>query len=748
MKRTFTLVASFLIASLSFGQQFDLLTSPENVITLNHELQTSISKYSTINNQTYQDFNKSHKVTHMHAGSPALPYFSESVIVPNQGQVSLVVEHSGFIEYQNVEVAPSKGSLKRNVNPSDIPYTFGNVYTTDEFFPGELAVIGSPFNLRNMRGVTVSVSPYQYNPVTKVLRVYQDVQTKIVVNKNEIGENELYTKYNKKDVFSSVYNNLFINANVIQGRYNSVEEEGEMLVIAKDSYFDEIQPLVDWKNQSGIKTTLVGISTTGTSDTQIKAYISNFYTSNPDLVYVLLVGDHADVQSHTYGTSGQGEQLWSDTYYAQLTGGANDYYPEIFVGRFSGNSSQITTMVNRTLEYEKNPLSGDWMTKAIGLASDEGSGYGDDGQADWQHLREIRTKLMNYGYTTVHEFYDGSHGVADAAGDPNSGIILPEVNAGVGLFNYTGHGDQNTCVTGNFSSNNINQATNVGAYPYVISVACNNGSFTSGTCISETWVRATNGGQPTGAIAACGSSILMAWAEPMQSQDEMTELIAETYLNNRKMTLGGIFYNAQMSMLEDYNANTNSKEVMQTWVLFGDPSTIFRNKVTMNMVVSHVSNVPIGTTSVDINCDIDGAKVSISQNNVFLGFGTANGGSVTINFPALTSNLPLTVTATKQNYTPYQGNITVADGPAGIYNQELEGIKIFPNPASNVLNVVWGDTTPDVIIIKDLSGKTVYSNTTINGSKLVIETSLFASGMYLLQVTSNNKTKISKITIK
>ena len=45
------------------------------------------------------------------------------------------------------------------------------------------------------------------------------------------------------------------------------------------------------------------------------------------------------------------------------------------------------------------------MEKAIGLASDEGAGIGDDGETDWQHARNNRTKLMNYGYTEVFEFY-------------------------------------------------------------------------------------------------------------------------------------------------------------------------------------------------------------------------------------------------------------------------------------------------------------------------------------------------------
>jgi gingipain R len=575
------------------------------------------------------------------------------------------------------------------------------------------------------------------------------VRTNVVINENQTGINELTTTTSiQRDVFSDIYTDQYLNTQTVFGRYTPLEEAGEMLIIAKDDYMDEIQPLADWKIQSGIKTTVVGTSTSGSTDNQIKTYIQSFYSSNPNLVYILLVGDHDDVASHTYGMSGNSEQLWSDTYYAQLTG--SDLYPEAFIGRFSGNASQITTMVDRTLEYEKTPATGDWMTKAIGLGSDEGAGYGDDSEADWQHLRNIRTKLLGFGYTDVHEFYDGSHGGSDAAGNPSSTLITPAVNDGIGLFNYTGHGAQNICVTGSYSSTHINQAVNNGKYPLVISVACNNGTFTTGTCISETWMRATNNSTPTGSIAACGSSILMAWAEPMQTQDEMAEIIAESYTNNKKTTIGGIFYNAQMSMLEDYNANTNAREVMETWVMFGDPSTQFRTKVTTNLTASHVSNVTMGETDVNVTCNVEGARIAITQSGNILGTGIVSGGSVSINFAALTSNQPLVVTATKQNYKPYQGTIQVGEGPLSIEANGINFVNVYPNPATEFVTLEWTGLTPTTVQLMDLSGKVIYSlsQAELFGTSAVISTSDLSSGLYLLNITSNEKVNTVKLTVK
>ena len=744
MKKTVLLSGMLLMGMLSFAQQFQLISNDDSGIAIGHKLKEMPYQYVSINGQQYIDFGKTHQVISMENGLPALPLYHTSVQLPAKGNTLLVVEYDAVTEIHNVEVAPSKGNLKRNIDPSSVAYTFGTAYQQNAFYPSNIASLNDPFVWRESRGQTITISPYQYNPVTKVLRVHENIRVRVVVQPDVAGINE--TKVSKIDpVLGSTQQRFFINTASDVQKYTAIDEEGEMLIITDESFSADIQPLANWKNQKGIKTTIVTTAVAGTTDTDIKAYIQNFYASNPDLVYVLLVGDHAEVPSHTYGMSGDGEDLWSDSYYGQLAGGVNDFYPEAFVGRFSGNSAQIKVMVDRTLEYEKYPAAGDWMEKAIGLGSGEGSGYGDDGEADWQHLRNIRTRLMSYGYTNVYEFYDGSRGGEDASGNPNSTIILPAVNEGVGLFNYTGHGAQNTCVTGNFTSTNINAATNNGKYPLVVSVACNNGTFTSGTCISETWMRADNASTPAGAIAAAGSSILMAWAQPMQTQDEMAELIAEAYPANKKTTIGGLFYNSQASMLEEYPGGSDGKEVMQTWLLFGDPSTQFRNKQTIGMNVTHVAQVPLATTSLTVNCDVEGALVAVSQDNVLIGRGIVSGGTVNITFPALVSNLPLAVTATKQNHGTYQGPVQVGNGPAGI--EELSNtVTMYPNPATTTVSIVSSESMIESVELVTITGQVIGTFSATNGS-VTLDLTTVAAGSYIARVTTAKGIAIKRLEV-
>lgn len=740
---SFISILSVLSFTTAWAQNFTLLDNAPNQVIAAHQLESVPFMHSDINGTSYIDFSKNHKITMLEAGAPQLPIFSKSFLLPEKGKATLVVEFDNYYELSDIQVTPSKGNLKRNVNPSLAPYTFGAAYNQDAFFPGKLAVASDPFILRELRGQTITLYPYQYNPVTKKMRVYENLRVRIVTNPTQTGINEI-TEQSKGKATLGMFNSHFLNGQTI-AKYAPKNEEGEMLIITDANFEEALQPLAKWKNQKGIKTTIVNTTVTGTSSENIKAYIQNFYSSNPNLLYLLLVGDNAEIPAYSYGNSGN-EELYSDSYYGQLSG--NDYYPELFVGRFSGNAANVTTMVERGLEYEKNPAAGNWMTKAIGLGSGEGEGYGDDDEADWEHLRNLRTKLINFGYSQVHEFYDGSRGGEDANGDPTATNILAAINDGVGFMNYTGHGDLNLLVSGNFTSTNVNAAVNNGKYPFVLSVACNNGTYIYGNCISEAWLRARKNNTPSGAIAACGSSILMAWAQPMQTQDEMTALVTESYPQNKKTTLGGLFYNAQISMLEEY-PGMDGNEVMQTWIFFGDPSVEFRNKETMNMNVSHVHQVPQTTTSLAVYCDVEGTLISISQNNIFLGKGIISGGAVTIAFPTLISDLPLTVVATKQNYRPYSGNIQVGNGPLGIETTTIDDLSVFPNPVSDELFIHFTAEQDATISLLDITGKVVKQISAEAGTKQSsIHTGNLSAGVYQLLITSGNKKSVSKVFVK
>jgi len=745
MKKIYASFFGVFVFSLQmFAQEQRLLsTNPSNLIVENTSA-TYISFKKNVNGIQYEDFSPVSKILMMEKDAPALPVFSKSVQLPNTGKVSIQVSYDSFEEFDALEVLPSKGSLKRNIDPNSIPYQMGDAYEQNAFFPGNLAQLGKTFVFRNTRGTTISFYPYQYNPVTKKMRVYKNITAQVVTNLNEVGSNERSSSTQEQtSVFNLLYKNLYLNSVA----YNPIQDEGEMLIIAPTSgYSSTLQNFINWKSEKGIRTTLVTLAQTGSTPQSIKTFIQNYYTTHPNLVYIQLVGDHENVPTHTYGLTGANEQLWSDSYFGQLEG--NDYFPELIVGRFSGSVIEVQTMVQRTIEYETSPLTGDWMKKAIGIGSNEGDGYGDDGEPDWQHLRNIGTKLTTFGYSTIYEFYEGTHGGNDLPNNPTSAMISAAINQGSGLLNYTGHGWTEGVSTGDYTISSVNALTNSGKYPFVISVACNNGTFAGSTSLCEAFTRVKYSGTPAGAIASCGSSILMAWAEPMQTQDEMTELIVRSDLQNIKSTLGGLFYNGQISMLETYNQSPTAEEVMQTWVFFGDASTVFRSQVPSSITGNHEESISISGGNLEILSNTNGAFVSITQNNISIATSEIVNGLATVVIPTISSTDVLKVTISKENTIPYRGEVAVnALGLTEFENQ----LVVYPNPASELLYISnSGNSISDATVqIFDMNGRVIFSEKNVDVfSNYSIPVSSFATGLYIIDINDGTNRKVQKIEIR
>jgi len=730
------LILTFSLAVFySYSQKSTYREISKNTLVIDFTFENELFKTKSINNISYIDFSKSVPNVSYEKDSPALPYYSKSILLPKTGNSNYTISYDEIIEYKMVEILPSLG-LKKRTDSSQ--YRFGINYNKNAFYPGVLHKSSTPYILRELRGQTIQLYPYQYNPITKTLRFYKNLHLQVTFDKTT-GINEI-KELPASHLGEVLYKDHFINTPKHKLKYISKSEIGEMLVICPNTYIETIQPFVDWKNQKGIKTSIETVENIGNTATEIKQFIQNFYIKNPSLLYILLVGDAENVASYTYGNF-YSDEYWSDSYYGQLSG--DDYYNELFIGRFSGNPAEVKTMVDRTIEYEKQPVPGDWMTRAIGIASSQGLGIGDNGESDWQHERKIKHSLLATDYSYVYEFYDGSQGEEDAPENPTNTEIINAINSGVGLLNYTGHGDTQNFVTSNFNSSDILTTTNFGKYPFVISVACNNGKFVNNTCLAETWLRATNDSKTTGAIAVCGSSILMDWAPPMKTQDEMVELLSNQNLSIRKTTLGAIFNNGQFSMLEKYGQS--GEDVIKTWLFFGDPSTVFRNKLTKPLDYKIESTITKdSTTEITISSSIDSITVGISKNNQFIDKGIFNNNKFTYCFSNNLLPDNYLVTLTKQNHSIAQFTLNT-EGTASEENKINPTLKIYPNPANS--NITINRLSNYTLEIYTIEGKLVDTMIHPGDNYLTIDTSNLKSGNYFFKLITKNTIHTEKVQI-
>ena len=595
-------------------------------------------------------------------GAPNLPMYPISMIVGDQAEMEVSVVKSKYVDFENIEVAPSKGNFSRQINPDDVPYTYGEMYQEDAFYPSEQAVLGEPYILRDFRGQNMMVYPYSYNPVTKTLRVYTylRIEAKKV---SDNGENQKVraTRSNKiTPEMNMSYKRRFINYPTNEKRYTFLEEEGEMLIVCVDKYLEALEPLVEWKNISGRPTSIVATSVTGTLDS-LKQYIADYYKANPDLVYVLLVGEHDNLPAKVL-SGGR-----SDNYYGMLEG--NDKYEEVMVGRLSVNSiGDAVNQVNKIIYYERDiDAKATWLTRASGVAAKEGEGHYKE--IDFEHMDFIRDTLLNYNYTEVSQYYANVN-------NPIAPQMIKDFSNGLGLINYCNHGTVDSWAVANFSTNEVHQLTNDNMLPIVWSVACNNGQFDYSECFGEAWMRATNPttGNLTGAIGGMFSWITQPWIPPMYGQDEMVAILAE-WRDGYKHTLGGASLNGNMFMMD--MDPLDGPETHDTWILFGDPSLIVRTDVPQSMDVSlPQQELFIGMTSLSINAIADYGIATLSIDGEAIASAPIKNGEAKLVFdPLLKEGVAKLVVIGYNKVTEIRDlNIVAAESPYVIYSDhEIDG---------------------------------------------------------------------------
>ena len=608
-------------------------------------------------------------VSTAHAGEPEVPMTGIPAIIGDQARMSIRVLDAQYLDFEGIEVAPSKGDFPRTINPEDVPYTYGECYSQDAFFPANNVGLYEPYIVRDFRGQNMVVYPYAYNPVTKTLRVYYNMTVemyKVDDNGSNVMETRRSNTIKMDPDFKSMYQRHFINYEAAMNRYTALDEEGDLLIICYDSFINNMTDFVNWKKTRGVNTTIVGTSTAGSSYSAIKTYIQNQYNANNNITHVLLVGDVAQIPGYSYSGGGSSYSGLGDNAYGQIVG--SDIYNDVFIGRFSASSAaRVTTQCNRVITYERDlTTSATWLKVGEGISRKE-NGSGHNNEDDYQHMNNIRTDLLNYGYTPVYQRYANLTGY-----DGSSATISSDINSGVGIINYANHGQETAWGANSsgyiyYSVSHVNALTNENKLPFIWSVACLVGKYDhSSDCFAEAWMNATNNNNPTGAIGTLMSYISQPWIPPMWAQDECVDILVESYSSNIKHTWGGTSINGLMGIFDHYSTSEQQAVgTYQAWILYGDPSLMLRTKTPSEMTVTHNGTIAPSATSYSVSVSNgSGAVATITDaNHNILGKATVSGTTANISISGtLTVGTELTLCVFGYNKVTYLGTITVQGG--------------------------------------------------------------------------------------
>jgi hypothetical protein len=675
--------------------------------------------------------------------APMLPGYATSLLLPNEEKMVVKVISAHYYEEKNLLVAPSKGNLFRSHQQDSLPFIFGKVYEKNTFYPGRLWETSPVYTLHQKSGQTLRLFPFWYNPVKRILRVYDKIVLDITFrtdNKKFAVQREL----SSSAVFAHVYNQQFLN---YPSGFKSVQKQSpapKMLIISYGPFIPLLKDFIQWKRQTGIHVAVADVASIGKNAKDIKAYIGQVYRQW-GISYVLLVGNAAQVPSSSIAGND------SDNDYAYVDG--DDHYPDLFVGRFSAeNATELTTMVNRTLIYEKGLSPTDsCYSRAIGIGSEMGVGYHD--LTDYQQIMFIDSAyLLASTYVKATELFDGSQGGRDANGDPTSEMLTKAVEKGAGIINYCGHGSTNGWNTTHFDNDKVDDLKNIGQWPFIISVSCATGDFVHQDCFAEHWLRAVHNGKPAGAVALFMPTITQSWDPPMCGQQEINALLAAPDSVHPPRTFATICMTGCMKMNDEYG--TAGYEITDTWTVFGDPSLEVRTAVPQKIIADYPSSVDDTCSSVLVKTNLRSGRVALFSKGIIYAVAEVNSlGNALLSVDSVPSGSEADLTITAFNHLPFSGKVTWEKAANVLADKEsLPGLKVFPNPAkeSVTISFVLNKNRQIGISVFNLDGqkiKTFFKGTLSSGRHHFLWHPA-NRGVYFVQLKAGEMSVVKKIIIR
>ncbi|MFA7361856.1 MAG: C25 family cysteine peptidase [Candidatus Kapaibacterium sp.] len=526
-----------------------------------------------INGKTYVYLTAPDMTSFMEKGSPDLLTYKRSLLIPDNAGMNYRILSRDVEELSTLPVMPSKGHFTRDIDPNSVPYTFGNVYTTDKYYPENIISLDAPYIVRDFRGMTVQFNPLQYNPVKgKMLVTKRMIVEFFTDNSKQVVNPFLRLKSLGKvsNEFSALYYDLFMNYGIGSTRFDSIPEPGKMLVICPTAYMSAIQPFVQWKQSRGLNVTVAEYPTaTGTGNTAIKTYIQNMYNSAGSVTYIVLVGESTDIPT----LSGQYESAPSDPCYVKLSG--TDAYPDAFISRMScGNAASVSYVVQKAIRFERDIQFGAaWYNKGTGIGGPDNGGtpsYTDSVRMNW-----VRDTLMLGGFTHVDK-------VNGPVATPQS--LITVLNDGRYVLNYVGHGSGTSWSNTGFAVSNAYQLANGWKQPYLFDVACLNGNFTLGECLAEALLRAGDTANPKGCVGIYASSTNASWVPPCDMQLFSNHLMSRQH----RKTAGAMSFFGVMYAMDKWGGSTGEGlKLMEQYNIFGDCSLLLTRGVPLGPAISH-----------------------------------------------------------------------------------------------------------------------------------------------------------------
>ncbi len=643
-------------------------------------------------------------------GQPELPLYAHFIGIPDQSGVNVEIISYSYEIIDDYNIMPVQTPT---IEGSDeiLPFVKDNdFYNRNEFYPAELVELGEPVICRDLRMIQIVINPFQYNPVTRQLKVYTSIDYNVVFEGSDERNIKVRRTNQIAESFLPLYRSLVPNADELLAAYEPVR--GGYLIITPDAFADTAAVLGRWKHMKGYDVVIAiasEIDANGSSPTseEVRIYIQGAYdTWDTPPAYICILGDH----DGTYGVSDYPFGSYaSDHQYACVDG--DDIHPDIMVSRMSVSSlSQLRVAMHKALRFDRDPYMGDpdYYLRALSAAGNISS------VTPRLTVLWVRNKLLQLGYNRVDTVF------AWSTGDPGADDIAASMNRGLSMISYRGWGFPTQWGAPVFPTSRIDQLNHGWKIGICLAITCGIGNFGYSECWGERWIRAGSVTWPKGGPAFFGS----------------TDGGTHTKWNNPIM-LGyywGLFEEgiykfglaAARGKFNQFNAFPNQfsyvNKYHHTYNTLGEPEMDIRTAIPRFLDVTYPSTIPVGTNMLEVNVIIDGglplegAYVNLlkgydADEEVFVGGRTDASGNILLHFDTAVPDT-MFVTVTGRNCVPHRGYTLVqAQAVAvGISATVIDDDNSGNSSGNNDGNVNPSETAEFEITLRNFGNSTTATN--------------------------------------
>ncbi|MCB2198591.1 T9SS type A sorting domain-containing protein [bacterium] len=623
------------------------------------------------------------------AGAPMLPVYNRMIPAPAGMDVVIDDVQATWEEAGQFQVAIEEGK-EGPVERDDEKY---NLVAEESWTPVE---VGSTGRWRDIRFAPVAIRPMRLDPITGTV----EVATRMNVSFRYVPSQQ-QDSYDPPGVSEAL---LPLYEQLVPGSLDDVDpttvKRGTYLMIVPDDFLEAVEPLIAWRTRLGFHVDVVSTADVPTTPNALFTWMNSYYqTADPALDYVVFVGDvdnPANIPCHFISPGVPAPidpNIATDQKYTYDYTAGNDFanvLPRYFIGRLSVDSAiEARTVVNKIIQYESNPLSGDpnrW-TRAVTVA-DASFAISTAQTQNW-----VRNKLLDNGFTNVQQF------VRTQWQDPGGNAVLAGINNSVSWVAYRGFGSHSSW-SGPYVFDDmvVSQMTNTNNLPVITSMVCGGGAFdevASDPCYGETWLRLGTPSNVKGAVAFIAPSeidthtrwnnmVLAGWYTALFDQGLRT---AGQCLVSAKVQL----YNNYPLLWNPNGSNENSVWFyFHTYNILGDPALQLRAETPRVFDVTHATELSQSashfqaTVLDDSGLPVPEAEVVVTQNEtVLLGVGKTNeSGLASFELSSLPGDGTYELTVSRPEYVPYMTDLTPV-GDRGLMLTSLTGSEQDTDDATN-----------------------------------------------------------------